>query len=174
VLDRYYQAAKPEQPDWVVRLTSDCPLIDAELMDKIIDKAIELDVDYCSNTLDPTYPDGMDSEVFKFSALEKAWHEAELNSEKEHVTPYIHKNSSFHNKKPFISYNYANNVSYEKVRLTVDEPVDFEVISEIIGKLGLDKDWKTYADYYLTNDTINALNGNITRNEGYITSLKKD
>jgi spore coat polysaccharide biosynthesis protein SpsF len=74
VLDRYYQAAKPHHPDWVVRLTSDCPLIDAGLIDKIIDKAIELDVDYCSNTLDPTYPDGMDAEVFKYSALEKAWH----------------------------------------------------------------------------------------------------
>jgi len=174
VLDRYYQAAKSHHPDWVVRLTSDCPLIDAGLIDKIIDKAIELDVDYCSNTLNPTYPDGMDAEVFKYSALERAWHEAQLNSEKEHVTPYIHKNSSFHHKNLFTSYNYANDVNYERVRLTVDEQADFEVISHLINNLGLDKNWKIYADYYLEDKTINELNGNITRNEGYAASLKKD
>jgi len=174
VLDRYYQAAKKHNPDWVVRLTSDCPLIDASLIDKIIDKAIELDVDYCSNTLDPTYPDGMDTEVFKYSALEKAWHEAGLNSEREHVTPYIHKNSSFHHKSLFTSYNYANDVNYGNVRLTVDEPADFEVIKHVVENLGLDKGWKIYADYYLEDKTINELNGNITRNEGYTASLKKD
>ena len=67
VLDRFYQAAKEFQPKWVVRLTSDCPLIDAKLIDRIIDYAIEKDVDYCSNTLNPTFPDGMDIEVFSKS-----------------------------------------------------------------------------------------------------------
>jgi spore coat polysaccharide biosynthesis protein SpsF len=69
VLDRFYQAAVTFKPKWVVRLTSDCPLIDAELIDSVINYAIEKDVDYCSNTLRPSFPDGMDIEVFKFSAL---------------------------------------------------------------------------------------------------------
>lgn len=174
VLDRFYQAAKPYHPDWVVRLTSDCPLIDAKLLDTIIDKAIDLNVDYCSNTLNPTYPDGMDVEVFKYSALEKAWKEAKLDSEKEHVTPYIHKNSSFYNKDLFTSYNYSNDSNYGSARLTVDESVDFEVIKQLIEDLGVDKDWKTYAEHYLGNKTIQTLNESIKRNEGYIKSVQKD
>ena len=174
VLDRFYQAAKQYIPDWVVRLTSDCPLIDPDLLDAIIDKAIEKNVDYCANTLNPTFPDGMDVEVFKYSALEKAWKEAELDSEKEHVTPYIHKNSSFNNKNLFTSYNFLNDIDYGKVRLTVDEQSDFEVISHLIKKLGIDKDWKTYANYYLSNKEIKDLNESIKRNEGYTNSSKKD
>jgi len=132
VLDRFYQAAKTFNPYWVVRLTSDCPLIDAGLIDKIIEKATELDVDYCSNTINPTFPDGMDAEVFKFTALEKAWNEATLDSEKEHVTPYIYNNSSFNNKDTFTSYSYNNDENYENVRLTVDVLPDFEVIKHML------------------------------------------
>lgn len=174
VLDRYYQAAKPYNPEWVVRITSDCPLIDAVLMDEIIQKAIELNYDYVSNTLHPTYPNGMDVEVFKFSALEKAWKEATLNSDREHVTPYIHRNSSFNNKSLFTSFNFENKIDYENVRLTLDEPADLEVITIIIEKLGLDKDWKTYGDFYRSNSEIKTINERIDRNEGYNKSLKED
>lgn len=167
VLDRFYQAALPYRPHWVVRLTSDCPLIDAQLIDMVIAKAIELQVDYCSNTLDPTFPDGMDIEVFTFAALEKAWREATSNSDKEHVTPYIHRNSSFNGKDLFQSFNVSYNVNYGDVRLTVDEASDFDVISLLIEKLGTDKDWKTYADYYKSNDLVNGINKHINRNEGY-------
>jgi len=174
VLDRFYQAAKEFQPKWVVRLTSDCPLIDAKLIDSIIDYAIEKDVDYCSNTLNPTFPDGMDIEVFKFSALEKAWKEAKLDSEKEHVTPFIHKNSTFNGLDLFVSCNYESDKNFADVRLTVDEPEDFEVVKLIIEKIGLDKDWKEYTDFYLSNKEINELNGSSKRNEGYDKSLKED
>lgn len=167
VLDRFYQAAKPYNPTWVVRLTSDCPLIDPVLIDEIIETAIRENVDYCSNTLDPTFPDGMDIEVFKFAALEKAWKEATLDSDKEHVTPYIHINSSFNKNSLFSSYNFSNKTNYGNVRLTVDQSDDFDVISVIIEKLGFDKDWKTYADYYLFNETIKNINKHIQRNEGY-------
>jgi spore coat polysaccharide biosynthesis protein SpsF len=167
VLNRFYQAALSYKPLWMVRLTSDCPLIDAELIDMVIAKAIELQVDYCSNTLDPTFPDGMDIEVFKFTAFEKAWREATLASDTEHVTPYIHRNSSFNGKDLFQSFNVSNDVNYGDVRLTVDEASDFDVISLLIGKLGTDKDWKTYADYYKNNDLVNGINKHINRNEGY-------
>ena len=174
VLDRFYQAAKDFNPKWVVRLTSDCPLIDSKLIDKVIDYAIESDVDYCSNTLNPTFPDGMDIEVFKFSALEKAWNEAIFDSEKEHVTPYIHKNSSFNGNKLFTSTSYENDVDFGNVRLTVDEPSDFEVIKSVIENLGTDRGWEEYANYYLSNDTIKNINNTIARNEGYEQSLNQD
>lgn len=172
VLDRFYQAAKKQQPLWVVRLTSDCPLIDPQLLDEIISTAIEKDVDYCSNTLHPTFPDGMDVEVFKYTALEKAWREAYADSDKEHVTPYIHLNSNFHNRQLFSAYNVAGPADYSGVRLTVDEEADFRVISALIEKLGIDKDWKAYADLYLQSETKN-LNQHINRNEGYFKSIKK-
>lgn len=174
VLDRFYQAAVAFKPKWVVRLTSDCPLIDPILIDKVIDFAIEKDVDYCSNTLSPTFPDGMDIEVFKFTALEKAWEDAQLDSEKEHVTPYIHKNSSFNNEDLFTSCNYESEENYEHVRLTVDEPADFEVIKLTIAELGLDKGWKEYTDFYLSNPKVSQLNSSTVRNEGYEKSLKED
>lgn len=173
VLDRFYQAALPHQPDWVVRLTSDCPLMDPVLIDEIIKKAMELDVDYCSNTLTPSFPDGIDIEVFKFSALEKAWKEATLVSDREHVTPYIHQNSDHFKKGLFTSYNYSCPTDYSGVRLTVDEPMDFEVIRRLIEKMGDEMDWKTFADYYLSDPAISTMNKNILRNEGYINSLKK-
>lgn len=174
VLDRFYQAAQMYRPQWIVRLTADCPLIDPALIDGIIDCAIKNETDYCSNTLNPTYPDGMDVEVFKFSALEKAWNEAKLDSEKEHVTPYIYKNSTFNNKNIFSSFSYENNENYSHVRLTVDELSDLETIKLLVDKLGIDKDWKTYTDYYSSEKKIHRLNSSIGRNEGYEKSLKTD
>ena len=87
ILARFYQTALSEPPDWVVRLTSDCPFIDPVEIDHVIQLAIDADLDHVSNTLQPTYPDGIDTEVFKFSALERAVKEARLTSELEHVTP---------------------------------------------------------------------------------------
>ncbi|MCA2770972.1 MAG: glycosyltransferase family protein, partial [Microcystis sp. M122S2] len=94
VLDRFYKSAKDHKPDYVVRLTSDCPLVDSAIIDQVVEKCISGRYDYCSNTLNPTFPDGMDVEVMKFSALEEAWHNAIKISDKEHVTPFIWSNST--------------------------------------------------------------------------------
>lgn len=174
VLDRFYQTVKPLKPDLVVRLTSDCPLIDPKLLDDVILKAKQLDVDYYSNIIEERYPDGQDIEVFKFSALQKAWREANLISDREHVTPYIRNNSSYKGGTLFTSENHYLKENYSNVRLTVDEPQDFEVIKQIANNLGLDKDWKTYADYYLNNPEIRKLNTTIIRNEGYQKSVRQD
>ncbi len=174
VLDRFYQAALPYQPDWVVRLTSDCPLMDPALIDEMIDAALEKNTDYCSNGMQPTFPDGLDIEVFKFTALEKAWHEATSDSDKEHVTPYIYNQSNFKQQNLFTAFNFAFESNYEKVRLTVDESFDFEVIKILIEQLGMHKDWKTYADYYRSNDLVKGINQHINRNEGYRNSLKNN
>jgi spore coat polysaccharide biosynthesis protein SpsF (cytidylyltransferase family) len=174
VLDRFYQAVKNEKPDYVVRLTSDCPLIDSSLLDEIIIEAKKRNLDYYTNCLEEHFPDGQDIEIFKFSALEKAWKSAKLNSEREHVTPYIRNNSSYNGGVLFRSDNHSIEDNYNHVRLTVDEPEDFEVIKLIVEKLGFDKNWKTYTNYYLENDFIKSKNKNITRNEGYQKSITKD
>lgn len=85
VLDRYYQAVLPFKPKWVVRVTSDCPLIDPELVDAVVKFAKVNEADYASNILLERFPDGQDVEVFKFEALEKAWKEAELQIGRAHV-----------------------------------------------------------------------------------------
>ena len=174
VLDRFYQTVKNDKPDLIVRLTSDCPLIDPLLIDEVIEKAVALDVDYYSNGLVELYPDGQDIEVFKFKALEAAWKDAKLTSEREHVTPYIKNNSTFLGKTKFTSENHSIDFNYNNVRLTVDEPEDFKVIEKIIEELGTDKSWKIYADFYLKNKEVLNLNSNIIRNEGYLKSLKQD
>jgi len=174
VLDRFYQAVKSSKPDFIIRLTSDCPLIDPVLLDEMIVKAKERKLDYYANVLEERYPDGQDIEIFTFCALEKSWKEAKLKSEREHVTSYIRNNSSYLGGQLFNSDNYGLIENYNKVRLTVDEPNDLEVIKILIKKFGIDKDWKTYSDYYLNNDEIKRINGDIIRNEGYLKSLKKD
>lgn len=174
VLDRYYQAASKENPDFVVRLTSDCPLIDAKLIDEVIDYAVKNDLDYCSNCLIENYPDGQDIEIFKFSALKKTWLKATLPSEKEHVSSYIYKNSTFKGNNIFKAENYCDiTESFKNIRLTVDEKPDFVVVEQLVENLGIDATWQEYTNYYIENN-IAKLNADIIRNEGYLKSLKKD
>lgn len=174
VLDRFYQAAWNFSPDYVVRITSDCPLIDPLLVDQVIDFTIKGGYDYVSNVMyQRGYPDGEDVEVFKFQALEKAWKEAGLSSEREHVTPYIRNNSSAFEKSLFTSAEYPAEEDYTSVRLTVDEPADFEVIKRMVSALGIDATWQEYTKYYLKNNIV-QLNGSIERNGGYKKSLKND
>ena len=174
VLDRFYQAVKNYKPNFIVRLTSDCPLIDPLLIDNVIRNAINLNLDYYSNTLLECFPDGQDIEVIKFESLKIAWKNAKLKSEREHVTPYIRKNSSFLGGKLFESDTYTYNKNYKDVRLTVDEENDLKVINLLISKIGVDKSWLDYTKLYIQDNDINSLNKNIIRNEGYLKSLKKD
>lgn len=173
VLDRFYKAALSENPDYVVRVTSDCPLIDAKLIDKVIQMALDKNLDYCANILKQEFPDGQDIEVFKFSALAKAWKEAKLQSDREHVTPFIRRNSSFFNEGMFKSANYDAPENFNDIRMTVDEPVDLEAIRVLINALGTQKDWMTYTKYIIENPSEFS-NQKIIRNEGYQKSLKND
>ena len=175
VLDRFYQALNGKKADYVVRLTSDCPLIDPALIDQVIDHAIERNLDYCSNTLNPTYPDGQDVEVFRWSALEQAWSSAKLASEREHVTPYIWKNSSYKGGTPFISANYeGKGKSFAHLRMTVDERADFELVAKLINELGEDKTWTEYAAYLEDHPSVKMINKEFGRNEGYTKSVDKE
>lgn len=174
VLDRFYQAVKNEKPDWIVRVTSDCPLIDPILVDKLIKFAHNNNnIDYCSNILVENYPDGQDIEVFKFSALELAWKKAKLYSDREHVTTYIRNNSDFKGASIFKALNYPCTSNYSKIRMTVDEPRDFDLIKVLIKDLGTDKTWLEYTNHIIRND-LNKINNSIIRNEGLLKSLKND
>lgn len=174
VLDRFYQTVKDDKPDYVVRLTSDCPLIDANIIDQVIDLAIESGADYVSNTLDLSYPDGMDCECFKFSALEKAWKEATLKSDREHVTPYLWRNSTLKGGDIFKSECLRNGEDWSDIRITVDTPEDFEVIRQILLDLGADKECKDYVEFIKRHKEISDINSSFGRNEGYEKSLKQD
>lgn len=173
VLDRIYQAVKSKNADWIVRVTSDCPLIDPVLVDKVIDFVYVNDKDYGSNALVENFPDGQDIEVFKFTALEQAWENAKLLSDREHVTPYIRNNSDYKGGNLFTAINFKCDHDFSKIRMTVDEIRDFELIEILIKKLGTDKTWLEYANYIIEKDLI-KVNDIIIRNEGLLKSLKKD
>jgi spore coat polysaccharide biosynthesis protein SpsF (cytidylyltransferase family) len=165
VLDRYYQAVTNERPDYVVRITSDCPLIDAELIDEIIDCCVSGNFDYCSNTLNRTFPDGEDVEVFRFTALETAWKEATLAPDREHVTPYIWRNSTAQGGSFFASYNYTIPEDFSNIRMTVDEPSDLELIRELILAIGDDKTWRDYVSFLNKNPEMKEINAHVKANK---------
>jgi spore coat polysaccharide biosynthesis protein SpsF len=130
VLDRFYQAAKTYKADIVVRITSDCPLIDPELIDLTVNALLLHDVDFATNRLPPpftrTYPIGLDVEVCTFAALERAWHEASSQHEREHVMPYFYEKEG-----RFKIFQVNNSVDYGRLRWTVDTQADLEVIRKI-------------------------------------------
>ncbi|TFE03936.1 cytidylyltransferase domain-containing protein [Jeotgalibacillus salarius] len=130
VLSRYYEAAREFKADIVVRLTSDCPIIDPNIIDNIIEQFINNKCDYVSNTLKRTYPRGYDTEVFSFETLESAYLNGKSNFEREHVTPYIYQNQSSFNIEQMLGE--TDNSHY---RLTVDTIEDFILIEKIISTL---------------------------------------
>jgi spore coat polysaccharide biosynthesis protein SpsF (cytidylyltransferase family) len=173
-LERFYLAALPENPDYVARLTSDNPLIDPFEIDRVINKCVRGNYDYVSNVLEPTFPDGIDVEVFKFSALKNAHQEAVLKSDREHVTPYIWRNSSVKGGKMFSSFSIKYHKDFSKYRLTVDTQDDFNLIENIIFHLGTNKRWLDYVNYLSKNPELMNVNSQYERNEGYQKSLRQD
>jgi spore coat polysaccharide biosynthesis protein SpsF len=168
VLDRFWQCAKLYRADIIVRITADDPLKDSEIIDKALGmlKGSEC-VDYVSNTLKPTYPEGLDVEVFRFSALKKANAEATLASEREHVTPYIWKN-----RAKFKSVNFEMTPNLSDWRWTVDKPEDLEFVRSLLCLVGNDI-FTGYQDLIETvnkNPLLRGINSSTVRNEGYLKS----
>lgn len=132
VLDRYYQAAREVGATQVVRITSDCPLIEAAVIDLIIatHTSSAPAPDYTSNALPRSYPRGLDTEIFSFAALERAWRE-DRSGWREHVTPFIYNNPAM-----FRLNNVTNAADYSHHRWTVDTREDFELIERIYGAFG--------------------------------------
>jgi spore coat polysaccharide biosynthesis protein SpsF (cytidylyltransferase family) len=172
VLDRFYKAAKEFNLKNIVRITADCPLIDPQVINRVVRHYFKSKADYCSNTLKPTFPDGQDVEVFSFDALDFAWKNALLPSEREHVTPYIYK----HPEK-FWAVNVKNKIDLSRKRWTLDQKEDFEFIKNVLENLypiKPDFGMNDVLKFLKNNSSAEEFNRNITRNEGYIKSLKKD
>jgi len=172
VLDRFYQAAKLFGIKHIVRITADCPLIDPQIIDKVVEVYFRSNVDYCSNTLKETFPDGEDVEVFSFNALHGAWKNAKLLSEREHVTPYIKKNPDKY--KPA---NLENDTDLSYKRWTVDTKEDFRFIKAVLEALYPKKPdfgMEDILEFLERNPHIEKMNKGIMRNEGYTKSLRED
>jgi len=169
VLGRYYECAKKFKLKNIVRLTQDCPLLDPNIIDECISEFIKNDYDYVSNSIEYTYPDGMDTEIFTFEALEKSAFEAELPSEREHVTGYMRNNQGFKIKNVYSKKNYPI------FRLTLDYPEDYELIKNIYEGIGLDMFFiDDIIDYINLNPELLKLNQHIKPNDGFIKSYEED
>lgn len=172
VLDRFWQCAKLYRADVIVRVTADDPLKDSEIIDEALGMLMDSEtVDYVSNTLTPTYPEGLDVEVFRFSSLEKANAEATLDSEREHVTPYIWKN-----RAKFKSLNLEMNPNLSGWRWTVDKPEDLEFVRSLLRLVGNDMftGYRDLIEIVKKNPLLKDINSHTVRNEGYIKSRSKE
>jgi len=172
VLDRVYRAAKKFDSDIIVRITPDDPFKDPKIIDEFVSYFLKNKFDYVSNTIKPTYPEGLDIEVFSFLALEKAWLGAKKISEKEHLTPYIWKNP-----KKFKVKNMILGKNLSSLRWTLDYQRDLEFAKKVYKELYPKK------KIFLMQDILNLLerkpylqkiNQGIVYHEGYIKSLKQD
>jgi glutamate-1-semialdehyde aminotransferase/spore coat polysaccharide biosynthesis protein SpsF (cytidylyltransferase family)/predicted dehydrogenase len=168
VLDRFYHAARAEKAGQVVRITADCPLIDPEVIDLVVRRFQRGDLDYASNSMVRTYPDGLDTEICSFSALERAWHEATKTSEREHVTPYLRS-------EKFRTANVENGSTsmYLHYRWTVDETEDLEFIRAVYKAFRERESFgmKDVLELIERNPGLEKMNSDIVSNVGYYKSL---
>jgi len=170
VLDRYHQAARVHDADPVVRITADCPAIDPTIVDEVVTGFLTGGYDYYG--LSGEFPDGLDCTVFSFAALARAWREAKLKSEREHVGPYMEKHPEL-----FKIGGYKKFTGLSHHRWTLDEPRDYEFLQIIFAMLYRE------GHPFLASDVLAllglepellAINSNIIRNEGYLKSLAED
>ena len=167
VLDRFYQCAKKYSAKTIVRITADNPLIDPNIIDKIINEYNKCD--FITNTLERTFPYGTEVEVFSFVSLEKAWENAKKPSEREHVTPFIRNP-----KNKFVLKNIKNQKNISNFRYTVDKLEDLQLVKEIIKNIStrpifLQDIIKLNKD----KPEIFEINKNI-KHDGYLSSIEKD
>jgi spore coat polysaccharide biosynthesis protein SpsF len=135
LLDRYYQAAVESQADVVIRVTSDCPLIDYRVIDRVTTQFLEAtNVDYASNRIIPSYPKGLDTEIFTIDALRQAWQESRLAYDREHVTPYLYHSGRFR----LLNIPYEADISY--LNLSVDYEKDYRFLLAVYRHLEGEKD----------------------------------
>jgi spore coat polysaccharide biosynthesis protein SpsF len=170
VLDRYYQCAKKFNFSIIVRITSDCPLIDPIIIDSVISNFLKNQFDYLSNVHPvTTFPTGTDVEVFSFESLEKSWNEAKKPSEREHVTPYLYTSDFF---KIGVFKNYKD---LSHLRWTIDYKQDLDLICEIVNKITTRPIlMNNILDLFLKNPNLKKLNEDVLANELCLKSLKED
>ena len=162
VLSRFFDSAKALNADVVVRITGDCPLVDFELVDKCIKEFKAAKVDYFSNVMPPTYPDGLDIEVFSFEALSKAHSEATSFFDREHVTPYLR------NSESITKARMTNAEDLSSLRWTVDDPEDLLVIKAVFEHFHPNNifSWTEVLELYKNSPDLFEINSETKRNEG--------
>ena len=162
VLSRFQFAAEEFDAEVIVRVTGDCPLLDFELVDEVIKGYLTSEFDYFSNISPPTYPDGLDVEVFSRKALDVANLRAKSQFEREHVTPYIRNSSEFSRG------SIENDRDLSSLRWTLDEPEDLKLIENIYSRFAPETlfGWKEVFEYQLSKPEVFSINQNIVRNEG--------
>jgi spore coat polysaccharide biosynthesis protein SpsF len=158
VLDRYYRAATSCEADAVVRVTSDCPLIDPELVDQVIHEFLVKNAEYASNVLVRSYPRGLDCEVFTMSALERVWRTAIEPHRREHVTPFFYESPSL-----FRMASVTGEHDYSHYRWTLDTPEDLQLIRAIYSSFGERDDfsWRETIALMQRVPELHAMNANI-------------
>jgi|TARA_B100001142_G_C14318409_1_gene649410 spore coat polysaccharide biosynthesis protein SpsF len=172
LLDRYYESAKQYNAEYIVRLTGDDPLSDPNLINDMIAKMKACKYDVVTNTLYPTYPEGLDLTVLTAETLNRAWREASLRSEREHVTPYI-----FNNPEEFDVFHYKQDIDRSNLRWTVDYEEDMYFVKEIYNSLYPFNSAFTTDDIYKlleSNPDLVFINSNFVRNAGLLESIKND
>jgi spore coat polysaccharide biosynthesis protein SpsF len=170
VLDRYYQAAIYFKADIVVRLTADCPLLDPAVIEQVVKTFHQNSFNYVANVVEVTYPDGLDTEVFGFGTLERAWKEARLKSEREHVTVYILKHPEL-----FRLGSVKQEKDLSSLRWTVDTPQDLEFVRSIYNfikdeEFGMEEIVKLLKEH----PELSELNAGQQRNEAYQKQLQEE
>jgi spore coat polysaccharide biosynthesis protein SpsF len=171
VLDRFYHAAKAGRAEIIVRITADDPFKDPEILDSIVETYLEGDYDYVSNTLEPSYPEGLDIEVFSFEALEYAFHNARKSFQRLHVTPFIYMNPHI-----FKTHNVMHTDDLSPLRLTVDTLEDLVFARAIYEKLYTPHSLFLLADILFLLDShpeIKGLMPDIPRNLGFMESMRE-
>ena len=161
VLDRYYRAAQFSKADVVVRITSDCPLIDPEVTDKTTAAFMDAHPDYASNLLERTYPRGLDTEVFSLDALARAWRIASKPYQREHVTPYIYENPS-----EFRLLSVTGDENHSAHRWTVDTPENLEFVRAVYTRIGnKDFSWRDVLHLVEREPKLMELNGSVPQKD---------
>jgi len=133
VLKRYYLAAKENELDIIIRITSDCPCVDPEIVDLIIENHLTVNADYTSNSLVRTFPHGLDMEVITFKSLQKAYFEATTDFEREHVTPFIYRTNPQLFK--INSFMAEKELKHPDIRITLDTEEDYALLCSVFDYL---------------------------------------
>jgi spore coat polysaccharide biosynthesis protein SpsF len=161
VLDRYFRAAQQFSADGIVRITSDCPLIDPELIDATVQAFLEGRADYCTNALVVRYPRGLDVEVFTFEALARAEDCAKEAYQRTHVTPYFYENPGLFNIASLTA-----DADYSDLRWTLDTIEDLEMLREIYDRLeGRDLGWREVLDLIKNTPELARINSSVRQKE---------
>ena len=171
VLDRYYQCAKEYSIFTIVRIPSDKPLIDPEIVDNVVSMFRNNSYDYITNFVsNPTFPSGTEVEIFSINALKKVWEKAKLPSEKEHVTPYF-----VNHKDEFKITHIENSENLSHLRWAVDRIEDLKLVRKIVSKIKKRPIiMKDIIDLFAREPELVEINKNVNRKEGELKSLKED